>query len=766
MNARPPYMQFEPADRATRRSSAHDAAINVLVGNDGGISVDAPDDDYGDEGEAPPKTGYMRHEFDENLAEHLTDPELRALSSELQQGIDGDMNDHREWAEIASMYVDYLGLKVMKDVGSNDSSSALSRIWDPLMLEATIHFWANAVGEFLPADGPAKIRDDAPPAVAGMGHNGGPPLEEATPPGGGAVTRDDLAQAFEKDFNHYLTVGDRAYYRDWSRMLMSLGPMGTEFRKIYWCPLRGRPVSEWVRSTNLVVSSDATDLSNAARATEIIKMSQARAKRLMASGWWRKCDLMQPQETSTPVDNEIRDAEGIQRNVVLGRDHQHTIQECYTELDLAGFWHTDEDGEETGLPLPYRVTIDKTSGEILEIRRNWREEDPLFTARQRYVFFGMMPGLGFYSLGFMHILGNGELTLTSIGRQLLDAGMFENFPGFLIAKGFGRQVTTDMQVNPGQGREIDTGGKPISQVVMPLPYKGASQTLAALASAMVERFQKLAGAADVPIGEGTADVPVGTVIAMLEQSTKIMAAVHKGLHASRAEELEMLRELIAEDPSVLSRGNKRAARQWEQAEEFRDLDLVPSSDPNVPSQLHRIMQATALAQVATQMPGVFNPRWVAEDILRTIGKEVPDEAFAPPAQPGQNAPPPDPAKMMMAQAAQLRAQTEAQKAQQSAGLDQTETQRKAAESAVQAENERQSSALDAQTKAAEMASKERIAGMQEQTERVRLAVETAKSAHEAGLAEAQHAHTVHQAQQSRADGIAGLATGGGQGAGS
>ena len=750
---RPAGLQFAGADQTRQPSALHQAlvdrdAFNITLHDDGTVETDEPAED---EAPATRKPLYLRHDFGENLALHLTDIELNNLAAEIQRGIDSDKQDRRDWDETAARAVEYLGMKVMGETGASDvGGGALTKIWDPLILEATIKFWANAVAEFLPAAGPAKVRDDQPPPVQiaqqpGAGHNGGPPLEEAPDIAPPALNREDLAGAFEKDFNHYLTTGNRSYYRDFSRMLWNLGPIGTQFRKIYHCPLRGKPVSEWVKATNLIVSSDATDLSTAARVTQLIKMSQAQVRRLQRSGWWRDVPLITPDEEQTPYDKEVGEAEGIRRQNPETEDRQHTIQECYLELDLPGFEHTD-DGEMSGMPLPYRVAMDLTSKQIVEIRRNWREDDENFQARQRYVMFGMIPGLGFYYLGFMHILGNAELTLTALARMLLDAGMFENFPGFLMGKGGGKQTTTDIMCNPGQAAEIDTGNKDIRQVVMPLPYKGPSQVLAALTSAMVDRFQKLAGAADIPVGEGTANVPVGTIVAMVEESTKVMAAVHKGLHASRAEELELLRELIAEDPSVLTRDNKNPARLWEQAEEFRDLDLVPSSDPNVPSQLHRIMQASALAQLALQAPGVLDPKWLMKDIGRTIGKEIPDDAFAPPQQGGP--PPTDPAAMLKAQAAMTAAQTAAQKAQVDSQQQAQETQRKAAEALTQSENDRTTAQLQAQTATQKLQSQERIAGIQEQTERTRLAVETVKSAHEASMAERQH-------QSSQLGGIAG-----------
>ncbi len=716
-------------------------ATNVHVQADGSVYVDGAESE--DEEPEDPTPAYLRHDFDENLAEHMLGHQLATLAMDIQRGIDADRADRKDWEQTAAAAIEWLGIQIGDEMGSDAAdATTLSNIWAPLLMESVTKFWANASAEFLPAGGPAKVRDDKPPNPIGMGHNGGPPMQPDVP------SRSELAQAFELDLNHYLTVTDRAYYRDFSRMLLSLGLTGTQFRKVFWCPLKGRPVSEWVKAQDLIVSSDASDLSTAARVTQVMKYSQANVLRMQKSGWWRDVSLNTPFEMPTDIERAEQAAEGVTRNPQEPGDQRHEIEECYLEIDLPGFEHTDEDGEPDGIPLPYRVTLDKDSRHVLEVRRNWRDGDPLFQPRQRFVMFGLIPGLKFYYLGFAHLLGQGQLMLTSIMRQLIDAGCFSNFPGFLIAKGMSRQTTSDFMVEPGQGKEIDTMGKDIRTAVMNLPYKGADQTLAALATELTGALKELAGVANAPVGEGTADVPVGTVIAMIDQATKVTTAVHKGVHASRAEELELLRELIAEDPSVLSRFNKKAKRQWEQAEEFQDLDLVPSSDPNVPSQLHRIMQAWALVQMAQAMPGLFDPKWVASNALRTIGFEVPDEAFAQAPQGPPVGPPPDPAKMAMAQAMQQKNQILAQ-----------DLQRKAAEAVTQSENDRQTAALTAQTKAMELAGKQKIAETQQRTEQFRAAADGVKMAHEASIAEREH-----QLKASQPLGGAGI-IGGGTGAG-
>lgn len=737
-------------------ASQYDGDIDITLGADGTVKIE----DGGEE-EADDKPQYLKHDFAENLADHMDDMTLQTLAAMIQEGIDDDLSSRKDWEEITTKLVEYLGLSRLGQGLSNNLGSSLSQIQDPLLATATVKFWAQALAEFCPAAGPAKVTNSAPPPVEiaqgqpGMVHNGGPPLVEALNPAGGGVTPDDLAQAFEKDFNHYLTDQDRTYYRDFSRMLLSLGPIGTQFRKVFSDPFMRKPVSRWVRANDLVVSSDAIDLESAQRVTHLIKMSQADAKRLQLSGWWRNCDLQTPVETVSDYDRAVGDAEGRTRNPTQSRDMQYLFQECYLELDLPGFEHTDEDpdsdtyGEMTGIPLPYRVTLEKSSRQIVEIRRNWREDDENFQARQRFVMFGMVPGLGFYCLGFMHLLGNGVQLLTSLARMLLDAGIFANFPAFLKKKGaVAGEITSDIRLIPGTAAEIDCGNDPIGEVITGLPFSGPNAALIQIAEAMLSRFEELAGAASLPVGEGTANIPVGTIMAMVEESTKIVSAVHKGLHISRAEELELLRELIAEDPTVLWRFRRRGspARRWEQAEEFADLDLVPSSDPNVPSQIHRIMQATALAQLAATVPGSgLDPKWVVKDVCRTIGKVLPDDAFMPPPQ--QGAPPVDPAKMLMAQAAVQNAQTNAAKLQQGGTQAEQETQRKAAEAVTQNQEAQQSAAVTAATTQAKLQSQERIAGIREETERMKHGLNVAQAIHGASLAERQHGLATQQAQQ-------------------
>lgn len=643
--------------------------------------------------------------FYENLAEKMEDAELSSIASDILDGINADIQSRQDWQNSYNRAVDLLGLKIEDASNEVTGTGTISKVYHPLLLEAVVRYQATARGELLPANGPVKVRDDQPvspmpvmggpmqPGVPGpqgpqpampppnpmMGHNGGPGLD-----------RDILADAFEKDINHYLTVVAKEYYPDFDRMLFSMALVGCAFRKIYHCPIRRRPVSEFVPASDLIISNEATELYSAGRITHRTKMRHATLRRMQVGGIYRDIDLGQPNEQQSAIDVKIKIVEGIAPYPQLPADHRHTIYESYVELDLKDYPNPD------GLPLPYRVTIDLDSRQILEIRRNWKEDDEDFLPMRRIVKYGMIPGLGFYDYGYVHLLGNTSRALTAIERQLIDAGQFANFPGFLIAKQGMRQMTNQIRIQPGGGHELDTGGLPITAVAMPLPYKEPSVVLMQLGQAIAQDAMRLAGSAELPVGEGTADIAVGTMIALLEQSTKVIDAVHKRNHATQQQEFEILRELFQEDPQALWRFAKTPARKWQQAEEFSDIELVPAADPNTPSHIHRIMQAQALIQLSTSMPQLYNLRMVHEKALRVLGIENPDELMNPPPPPPgtPGAQPQLPPQVIAEQAkGQMREQEQQRELQQSIVQGQIKMQEIQANAQVKAQDAQQKQQL-------------------------------------------------------------------------
>lgn len=599
----------------------------VIVNPDtGAVHVEQPDGSvmisFGKE-----KSEAKDSEFDDNLAEVVDDSELNRMADEVLRGIDEDERSRADWDDTYNRGIDLLGLKLEDPSSDVSNSGNISKVHHPLLIEAVVRYQANAGAELLPSSGPVKVRDDDP---------------QSDP------ERIAMSEAFEKDFNHYLTVVRKEYYPDTRRMFFAQGFCGNGFKKIYRCPLRKAPVSDYVAAKDLIVSNDAISLSSAARVTHRTTMRHSILKRLQLNGHFLDCELSQPTSQPTQTDIKIGEVEGVSKQITVPADHPYTIYECYTEYDLMGFEHKDDEGEQTGLPVPYRITIDKDSRKILEIRRNWKEGDDDYMARQRFVKYGYVPGLGFYDYGLIHLLGQTARALTAIERQLIDAGQFSNFPGILLSDVGGRQETTQIRVPPGGAHTIKTGGMPISNVVMSLPYKEPSGVLVNIAKAIEENGRRLGGTAEVQVGEGRADVPVGTTIAMIEQSTKVEGAIHKQNHESQQQEFLLLKELFEEDPEALWRFARNPARKWQMAQEVADVELVPASDPNTPSHIHRVMKATGLSQIAATAPELYNKRAVHSVLLTTLGYN-PMSLLVPAGTPTPSGPAADPSKMAKVQ---------------------------------------------------------------------------------------------------------------------
>ena len=405
-----------------------------------------------------------------NLVEDISDNNLSVVSEELLRGIRDDIESRKDWIDDRAQGIKLLGLKIEIPGLSGASDGApiegMSKVRHPLLLEAVLRFQANARSELLPTDGPVKVRNDN---------------NNATLP------NDEMANALENDLNHYLTATATEYYPDTDRMLLMLGFGGTSFKKVYYCPLRNRPVSETVDADDLIVNNAATDLSNAKRITHRSYMSPNTVKRLQILGVYRDINLSTPKALDPDSFQREKSAQqGISADTFNPEDRDRLIYEVYCDLDLPGFEHKHK-GKPSGLEIPYIVTIDESSRTILSIVRNYDEDDEeLPTAKRRFVKFTFVPGLGFYDIGLLHILGNTTNAITAAWRELLDAGMYNNFPGFLMADTGARQNTNIFRVPPGGGALVKTNGMPITQAIMPLPYKEPSGALMNLVTQMAE----------------------------------------------------------------------------------------------------------------------------------------------------------------------------------------------------------------------------------------------------------------------------------------
>jgi hypothetical protein len=616
-----------PVDGVTIDPQTGAAQIEL---DDGGVLIDLNPDVPGRDKDSG---------FGANLAEQVAEGELARIAEDVIRGVESDLQSRKEWEETRAQGIRLLGLRIEDpQTAGADASTAVagqSTVRHPLLLESTLRFQANARGELLPAGGPVKVSDK----IDESGRN------------------DELAEALEADFNYYLTSVATEYYPDTDRLLLYVGFGGCGFKKVYNCPIRRRPVSESVDAKDFVVSNAVTDIRNSARVTHIITMRPSMLKRMQLAGAYRDVPVIDPNPSlPNAVDRQIAETQGIDNQNQLAEDRDHTIYEVYCELDLGGYEDKDKSGKPTGLALPYRVVVDRDSRQVLEIRRNWDEKDERKLAKLPFVKYPFVPGLGFYDIGFVHILGNTTNALTAAWREMLDAGMFANFPGFIYAKLAGRQNTNEFRVPPGGGVGLETNGQDIRQAVMPLPYKDVSPAFTAFLTQISETGQRVGGTAEMNVGEGNQQAPVGTTLALIEQATKIEGAVHKRLHAAQAEEFQLLKQCFREDPSSFIESVKRKGSfQWDEAKFLAALDdasIVPMADPNTPSHMHRLMKAMAIKQLQAAQPALYDPKAVDERVLHMIGVEDADQLFA--KQPAQQ---PDP-KLLETQ---MKGQQQAQK---------------------------------------------------------------------------------------------------------
>ncbi len=587
-----------------------------------------------------PEASRKNRKWFDNLVEDIDEDELSRISQELLRGIEDDIRSRQEWIEERAQGIKLLGLKIEIPglQGATDGApvEGMSKIRHPILQEAVLRFQANARAELLPTDGPVKIRND----------NNNATLQE-----------DQVANALEMDANHYLTSVATEYYPDTDRMLLMLGFGGTAFKKIYFCPLRNRPVSETVDADDLIVNNSATDLRNAKRITHRSYMRPSLVKRLQILGVYRDIDLHSPVVVKQDAVQEAKKAQqGISPNPSMNpEDNDYEIYETYCELEIKGFEH-EWKGKDTGLEIPYRVTLDKSSTKILSIVRNYdKPEEGLPEAKVHFAKYTFVPGFGFYDIGLLHILGNTANALTAAWRELLDAGMFACFPGFLMADLGARQQSNVIRIPPGGGHKIQTNGMPISQVIMPLPYKEPSQALMALAEEMSQTGMRVGGTSEQQVGEGRADAPVGTTLAMIDQATKVLNSVHKRMHASQAEEFRLFFQCFREHPESFWQRNKKPAYPWDQQTFLRaldDYDLTPQADPNTSSHGQRVMKIQALKILQQMNPSLYDPIAVDTAALQAIGWSNPQQFLAPPSAMQQPPPELQEAQAMMAAKAQ------------------------------------------------------------------------------------------------------------------
>ena len=553
----------------------------------------------------------MLTEQDANLAELLDERDLNDIAQELLYLYEEDKSGRQEWEDAYSDGLDLLGIKYEDREEPFRGSSGVTH---PVIAEAVTQFQSQAYKELLPSSGPVRTEIV------------------------GAVTpeTEDQAQRVKDFMNYEILNVMQEYDPETDRMLFYLPLAGSAFKKIYFDDMLDRAVARFVPADDLVVPYNATDLESASRIAHVVRMDINNVRKNQAAGFYRDVELT-PYESEDSLREKERELVGVEKTVD-GEDC--TLIEFHIDLDLKGFEHVSPlDGEETGIKLPYIVTIDEGSSTVLAIRRNWNEGDEYYKKNQYFTHYKFLPGLGFYGLGLLHMIGGLGRSATSIMRQLIDAGTLANLPAGFKARGI-RIRDSDEPLAPGEFRDIDAPGGALRDSLMPLPYKEPSQTLYSLLGFVVEAGQRFAAIADLQVGDGNQQAAVGTTVALLERGSRVMSAIHKRLHYAQKQEFRMLAKIFKESLPPMYPYNVYGAESFIKQMDFDDrVDVIPVSDPNIFSLSQRIAIAQTQLQLAQSNPQMHNLFEAYRRMYQALGVQN-IEAILPTPKPPQ---PTDPA---------------------------------------------------------------------------------------------------------------------------
>ena len=549
-------------------------------------------------------------DFNVNLAELMEDNELQELAGDLLSDFDDDIDARKDWMQT---YVDGLELLGMKIEERSEPWEGACGVYHPLLSEALVKFQAETVMETFPAAGPVKTKI----------------IGKETP------EKKDAAERVQDDMNYQLTEVMVEYRPEHERMAWGLGLSGNAFKKVYFDPSLNRQVALFIPAEDVVVPYGASNLETANRMTHVMRKTKNELRRLMVAGFYKDIDLPEPQNTLDDVEKKIAERMGFRAT----SDDRYKLLEMQVYLDLPGYEDKDEKGKKTGIGLPYIVTIEKTSQEILAIKRNWHPDDETCQKRNHFVHYPYIPGFGFYAFGLIHLIGAFAKSGTSIIRQLVDAGTLSNLPGGLKTKGM-RVKGDDTPISPGEFRDVDVASGTIRDNILPLPYKEPSQVLLALMNQIVEEGRRFAGAADLKIADMSSNSPVGTTLAILERTLKVMSAVQARVHYAMKQELKLLKEIIADyTPDEYDyepvEGSRRAKKS-----DYDKVDVIPVSDPNAATMAQKVVQYQAVMQMAQANPQIYDlvelNRQMLEVLgIKNIGKLVPNSEDQKPRDPVQ-----------------------------------------------------------------------------------------------------------------------------------
>ena len=526
--------------------------------------------------------------FDDNLAEYLSEGELATIAGDLIGDVEDDIDSRKDWIQT---YVDGLQLLGLKIDERTEPWEGACGIYHPLLSEALVKFQSETMMSTFPAAGPVKT------VIIG----------KETP------AKKESAERVKNDMNYQLTEEMPEYRPEHERMLWGLGLAGNAFKKVYYDPSLGRQVSMYVPAEDLIVPYGASSLESAERVTHVMRKTENELRKLQVAGFYRDIELGEPDNTLDEIEKKIAEKLGFKATV----DNRYKLMEINVNLDLPGFEH-EKDGEQTGIGLPYIVTIEKGSQKVLAIRRNRNPDDETKQKRQHFVHYGYIPGFGFYHFGLIHLIGAYAKSGTSIIRQLVDAGSLANLPGGFKTRGL-RIKGDDTPIAPGEFRDVDVPSGTMKDNVMTLPYKEPSQTLMALLNQIVEEGRRFANTADMQVSDMSSQAPVGTTLAILERTLKVMSAVQARIHYSMKRELKLLKKIIADYTPEEYDYEPDAGSRLAKKSDYDNVDVITVSDPNASTMAQKIVQYQAALQLAQTAPQLYNLPLLHRQMLDVLG---------------------------------------------------------------------------------------------------------------------------------------------------
>ena len=528
-------------------------------------------------------------DFSANLAEEMSESDLQTIASDLMDDFESDVSSRKDWIQT---YVDGLELLGLKIEERTEPWEGACGVYHPLLAEALVKFQAESVMSIFPAEGPVMTKIIGKETQA---------MKES-------------AMRVRQDMNYELTERMPEYRPETERTMWGLGLAGNAFKKVYEDPSLGRQVALFVPAEDVVVPYGASSLESAERITHVMRKTENELRKLQVAGFYRDVDLGDPVNVLDEVEKKIAEKLGFRATA----DDRYKLLEMHVNYDLPGFEHEDKDGDQTGIALPYVITIDKGTNKVLSIRRNWKPDDKKQLKRQHFVHYGYIPGFGFYCFGLIHLIGAYAKSGTSLIRQLVDAGTLSNLPGGFKTRGM-RVKGDDTPIAPGEFRDVDVASGALKDNILPLPYKEPSQVLIGLMNQIIEDGRRFANTADLKISDMSSQSPVGTTLAILERTLKVMSAVQARTHYSLKQELKLLKNIMADNaPDEYSYEPQEGERTARKAD-YKNVDVIPVSDPNASTMAQKIVQYQAVLQLAQGAPQLYNMPLLHRQMLEVLG---------------------------------------------------------------------------------------------------------------------------------------------------